>query len=216
MELPVSLFAWDRGFFFTVKQLYTRPGHAIAEYLAGKRASYFRPLPLLAFCAGILGLIGLNMPLPDDLAEAPEKLNAAKTVMDWVNSHYVWIELMLLPVMSLSTWLWFMRHGQNMVEHIIVNAFLASQRLALNLALLPMLLISNSKPVLLLQGGIVSMVSFGMFVWTFHQMFGAKNPTGTAFRSISAYASAYLLLGLVGGLIGALLVMAGMVTIRMG
>lgn len=35
-EVPNSIFQIDRGFLFTVKELFTRPGHSIREFIKGK------------------------------------------------------------------------------------------------------------------------------------------------------------------------------------
>jgi hypothetical protein len=209
-ELPVGIFAWDRGFLYTAQQLFTRPGKAIAAYIAGERIKYFRPLPLLAFCAGTLGLLGLNFQLTTSITETPELQQSVKVVMDWINSHYVWLELALLPVMSLSTWLWFRKQGYNLVEHIIINSFLAAQRLMLNIVLFPVLMLSPGKQLMLGTGMVINVASFGLFLWAFVQLFGQKNGIASAtLRTLVAYAMGFILLGLIGGGIGGYLAMTG-------
>lgn len=36
-----GIFHFDKGFFFTIKELFTRPGHSIREYVKGKRVKHF-------------------------------------------------------------------------------------------------------------------------------------------------------------------------------
>ncbi|PSD44274.1 hypothetical protein C7E23_04010 [Elizabethkingia anophelis] len=36
-----GIFHFDKGFFFTIKELFTRPGHSIREYVQGKRVKHF-------------------------------------------------------------------------------------------------------------------------------------------------------------------------------
>ncbi|MBL7980807.1 MAG: DUF3667 domain-containing protein [Flavobacteriales bacterium] len=204
-ELPVSLFAWDKGFLYTAKQLFTRPGKTIAGYIAGERIRHFRPLPLLAFCAGTLGILGLNFGLSTSITDTPELQQSMKVVMDWINAHYVWLELALLPIMSLSTWLWFRKQGYNLVEHLIINCFLASQRLMLNIVLFPVLAFSPGKELVMGTGMLINAASFGLFLWAFVQLFGQKNVASTALRTIVAYAMAFILLGLLGGAVGSYL-----------
>lgn len=196
-ELPAGLFAWDKGFLYTAKALFVRPGPAIGEYLAGKRVQHFRPLPMLAFCAGVLGLLGFSV--PEELIGTDDKKQFVRQLTDWINGHYVWIELALLPAMSFSTWFWFRKRGFNLVEHVVINAFLASQRLILNILLFPVIFLTNSLPVLAVQSTVVTLVSFGLFTWAFVGLFARGDKARVAMLTMSAYTMAYLILGLFGG-----------------
>ena len=56
-ELAYSFTHADRrGIFFTIKALFTRPGHMLREYILGRRANYFRPFPLLIILATLFGI----------------------------------------------------------------------------------------------------------------------------------------------------------------
>lgn len=56
-ELAYSFTHADRrGIFFTIKALFTRPGHMLREYILGHRANYFRPFPLLIILATLFGI----------------------------------------------------------------------------------------------------------------------------------------------------------------
>ena len=46
-HLPHAIFHLDEGFFYTIKQLIIRPGHALREYLLGKRKYFFNPFLML-------------------------------------------------------------------------------------------------------------------------------------------------------------------------
>lgn len=213
-ELPTGLFAWDKGFLYTAKALFTRPGPAIADYIAGKRVQHFRPLPMLAFCAGILGLLGLYAPVPEELLGTEDKKKFVQQLTDWLNSHYVWIELALLPVMSFSTWVWFRKRGYNLVEHVVINAFLASQRLILNILFFPVILLTNSLPVMAVQSTVVTIASFGLCTWSFVGLFARGDRARVAVRTMSAYSMAYVLLGLMGVAVGSYLALTGRLTFK--
>lgn len=47
----------DTGILFTYKELFTRPGHMLADYIRGKRVIYFQPFPMLFITAGLYGLL---------------------------------------------------------------------------------------------------------------------------------------------------------------
>ena len=46
-EVRRSMIHYDSGFFFTMLQLLRRPGHAIREYLEGKRTMHFKPVKFM-------------------------------------------------------------------------------------------------------------------------------------------------------------------------
>jgi len=46
-NLAYSVTNVDRGFLFTVKELFTRPGYMMRDYLIGKRVNYFRPFSMM-------------------------------------------------------------------------------------------------------------------------------------------------------------------------
>lgn len=47
----------DTGILYTCKELFTRSGHMVADYIRGKRVIYFQPFPMLFITAGLYGLI---------------------------------------------------------------------------------------------------------------------------------------------------------------
>ena len=181
---------------YTAKQLFTRPGHTIREYIAGKRIRHFRPIPLLAFCAGLMGLMGYLLEAPMGAIKVNGDQAGVKLVMDWINGHYVWIELGSLPFISFSTWLFFRKQGYNLVEHVVINSFLASQRLILNLALMPLIFIFDNKVFIMFQSAVVTVLSLGLFGWAFIQLFQRLSALKVSFRTFTAYGFAYLLIGL--------------------
>lgn len=46
-NLAYSVTNMDRGFLFTVKELFTRPGYMMQDYILGKRINYFRPFSMM-------------------------------------------------------------------------------------------------------------------------------------------------------------------------
>ena len=56
-NLEAAIIGKDGGIWFTVKNLFTRPGAMIVDMLNGKRKSYFSPFPMLFFVLAIYVLI---------------------------------------------------------------------------------------------------------------------------------------------------------------
>lgn len=50
-EFSSTVFQVNRGLPFTIKELFVRPGHAIRDFIEGKRKKYFKPILLtLSYC----------------------------------------------------------------------------------------------------------------------------------------------------------------------
>ena len=127
-NLLAAFLSKDGGIWFTLKNLFTRPGAMIVEILNGKRRSYFSPFPMLIFALTVYVLVSSLTGSRDNYREAEQKYmtieaaNADKideqstdTVQDysnqtilakklvgrclWVyNNHYTTIFMLTLPL----------------------------------------------------------------------------------------------------------------------
>lgn len=107
-EVSGSVFQVDKGFFFTIKELFVRPGHSIREYLLGKRKRHFKPVACVLTLSTIYFLLSRLTESETmvtsfiegyasgiDSAEAnSEKLETFR----WFGSNYAYTMLMLLPL----------------------------------------------------------------------------------------------------------------------
>lgn len=57
-DLVHGVFHVDKGFLFTIKELFTRPGHSMREFIEGKRANHFNYFSLVLIILGCNSLIG--------------------------------------------------------------------------------------------------------------------------------------------------------------
>src|SRR5208283_4811746 len=56
-DIQHGLLHIDKGILYTTKELFTRPGHSIREFIEGKRVRHFKPISLVLVLAGIYGLL---------------------------------------------------------------------------------------------------------------------------------------------------------------
>ena len=137
----------DKGILYTSKQLFTRPGNAIREYIEGKRVNHFEPFALLVTIATLYGFffhyfhinLFANVPL-DDPTFAKIDLSY---INEWMSTHFSLATILFLPFYTVGSFIAFKKQGYNIIEHLVLNAFLGSQRLLLRLATFPVLVIYN-------------------------------------------------------------------------
>jgi hypothetical protein len=119
-DIPHSILHVDKGFPFTFAQLIVRPAKALQEYLDGRRAKFFRPLAYVVLMSALCSVLisWIKRTATDHPATEHQSFF----------SHYqsVFIFLMI-PVVSVCTYLAFKKSRYNFWEHMLINTYLAAQ-----------------------------------------------------------------------------------------
>lgn len=134
-ELTESIFQVDRGFFYTLMQLFTRPGNSISEYLIGKRRKHFKPIAYLITFSTIYfiisEMIGQNTWMDDLItgftAGGSNKVEVSR-ILTWFAKNYAYTSLLLIPVFSFSSFISFWGAGKNYIEHFVINSYITGQQ----------------------------------------------------------------------------------------
>ncbi|WP_321332800.1 DUF3667 domain-containing protein [uncultured Bacteroides sp.] len=154
----------DSGFFFTIKELFIRPGYMIRDYIAGRRVLYFRPIQMLFVLATVYVLLiqiidptalkSSAIPLDNDsilqfnnhtLGKWVEHSAFAQAVTSmlerWSTGNKALEIILTLPVFALATrWAFRKNKGNqhyNLVELFFVRAYAACQMLVASIVILP-------------------------------------------------------------------------------
>ncbi|WP_081871759.1 DUF3667 domain-containing protein [Chryseobacterium sp. FH1] len=191
-EIPHSFFHVNAGLFYTSKQLFIRPGHAIREYLEGKRVNHSQPLSFILILAGFYILLChlFHINLFELSANSSDKiLSDDKTILlnEWMLEHYGWLTLATIPLYTAGTFLCFYNRGYNFVEYLILNTFKAGQRLIVQLAFLPFIFVlkhSMSIGTIML---FIYLVDLGLNFWTNIQFFNQMKMGNVIIRSILSH-----------------------------
>jgi hypothetical protein len=115
-DIPHSVLHIDKGFFFTLRSLALRPGKMLEEYVDGKRVDHFRPFAFVIImttvCAVLINLMRTRM----DTALVPGFFSKYPSALIFI----------LIPVISLVTWLCFHDRRFNYWEHVLFNTYLGA------------------------------------------------------------------------------------------
>lgn len=190
-DLLYGFTSMDRGFLFTLRELFTRPGHMMRDYLAGRRVGRYRPFAMLMILAGLSLLLNLLVfptdragePPPDRPArEEPATPTETTGVDDSVHippfvktllDHPATLSFLFLFA---SAWIArgvFGKNGgrrYNYIEYLFVGAYMTSQRFVVDLVLLPYGLIPESAgwPG---RDLLVGLAYVGLTAWDYRQFF---------------------------------------------
>ncbi|MHC1737469.1 MAG: DUF3667 domain-containing protein [Ignavibacteriaceae bacterium] len=138
---------YEKGIIFSVKQLFTRPGDTIREYLEGKRVSHFKPFSLLLMFAALYGILinisGIDVFFGEESSSGLNEFGDLNNRMRWIFSNYSFAVFLTVPLFSICSYLTFNKYKYNFAEHIILNTFLACQRMVYRIATFPLLYFYN-------------------------------------------------------------------------
>jgi len=140
-DLQHALFHFEKGILFTAKELLTRPGNTIREFIEGKRVKHIQPLSFVILLATFYGLLyhyfifsQFKTPLigpTDDITGASGK------IITWITDHFAFDCLILIITITLVSYVIFKKKQYNLAEHLVLNTFLIGLFLVVSLSLFP-------------------------------------------------------------------------------
>ncbi|MCG8577828.1 MAG: DUF3667 domain-containing protein [Flavobacteriales bacterium] len=184
-QISNSLLQLEHGFFFTIKELFTRPGHSIREFIEGKRKRHFKPLAFVLITSSIYLIAAYfadNTTYLEEsfsgIAEGIESTNKkyslsrTKNILNWLSTHSDYATLVLLPLFSFASVISFARFKYNFVEHLILNIYITGQQTLIFIVFILLNFVIDD-PDNWLQV-IASWISTLCIFWTFFQFFNTK------------------------------------------
>lgn len=209
-ELQHGFLHVDKGIFFTLKELFTRPGDSIREFIEGKRVKHFKPIiSLVIILATIYGLLSHYFKMEvlevdsNFVSDNTSFLKDLLKIRNWIYDHFVWVSLLSIPLYSLGTLFAFRKQKYNFTEHIVLNTFLAGQKLALHIATFPLAYAFKFTSFENSFDNILTLVDFVLLVWTCKGFFKQESKMQTIKLAVLSYIIyAVILVILAAGVIG--------------
>lgn len=165
-EIQHDILHFDRGIPYSIKQLFTRPGHSIRDFIEGKRIKHFKPISLVILLATTYGFLYHYFDIKTVGNEAEDiKLN------EWILNHYSWTTLLTIPLYTIGTSIAFRKQSYNLFEFFILNTFKASQRLTISIALFPLLYYFNGTSTIKIIPLYIYLIDLCLIYWTNAQFF---------------------------------------------
>ena len=184
-EMPHSFFHIDAGLMYTSKQLFIRPGHAIREYLEGKRVKHIKPLSFILILAGFYILLShlFHINLFNISIESGKGESSSFNLNEWFLAHFGWVTLALIPLYTVGTAVCFPGKGYNFVEYLVLNIFKAGQRLIVQIVLLPFIFLIQKSLDLNTIVLYVYLIDLILNFWTNIQFFNQMKVSAVIIRS---------------------------------
>ena len=202
-EIQHGVFHVDKGILFTAKELFTRPGKSIREFLNGKRVNHFKPLSFVLVLAGIYGIITIYFKINilannieiNGSGEEYEKLKSSVNEMsDWISHHYALFALLQIPIFTIGTFIAFKKMGENIFEHLVINTFLTGQRLILHIVAFPFYYIFNQTEQLRTVARYTDGLGYILMIWSLMQLFSGVSRGRRFIRIILSFIITFMII----------------------
>jgi hypothetical protein len=173
-DLQHGLFHFDKGIFYTTKQLLTKPGHTIREYLEGKRVRHLQPFSFVIVLATFYGLLyhylifthsSSWLPKPND-----DITGASAKIVTWITEHFAFNILIFSLTTTVVSYAIFKKQKYNLAEHFTLNTFSLGLFTVISLFLFPIAYIFDRAATL--QYGIIQQaILLVIMCWSYAQFF---------------------------------------------
>ena len=186
-DIQHSLLHFDDGIPYSVKQLFTRPGHSIREFIEGKRVRHFKPVSLVVVLATLYGVlhhffnVHLYQNISNNLTLGMDNYN------EWLTTHFSWITIATIPLFTIGTYICFRKQGYNFVEYFVLNSYKASQRLVLHILAFPLFYYFNGSSKTNNINEILYIFDVLLMVWTNIQFFNKLSPIKTLLLTLLSH-----------------------------
>lgn len=185
-DIQHGLLHFDAGIPYSLKQLFTRPGNSIREFIEGKRVKHFKPLSLVALLGAFYGFLYHYYHI--DLFPNSDKSGVnLHDFGEWMASHFAWTTIATIPIYTIGTFIVFRKQGYNFFEFFVLNTFKASQRLFVQILTFPILLYLNSTHHVEKFSTITYFIGIILTFWTNIQFFNKMSKTRAFFLSILSH-----------------------------
>ncbi|MFV0536124.1 MAG: DUF3667 domain-containing protein [Dysgonomonas sp.] len=200
-EIQHSVLHVDRGIIYTVKELLTRPGYTIKNYLEGKRVNYFKPFAFIVILGTIYGLVAHFFNAYPEKEIVPNDVDVAEyytIIIEWMYGHYSLVMLGLTPIVALSSYLVFRKSVYNYFEHLVIYSYIVG--IQIFLLLVGYIFYYNFSAIWFI--GIISLLGYCYNIWVLTQVFSKGSWFKTMIKAILSILLALVLTVFVSIIIG--------------
>lgn len=198
-----SVLNFDKGLFYTIREILLRPGLTIKHFLYRDRSQLVRPLVFIILCSLVYSLSQQTFGFEDgyvglSFVEQP----SVEAVFEWISTHYGYSNILISICMGIWIRLFFSSDGFNFYEILILLCYTVGLGM-LFFALFG--IIDSFVDFMIVDKGFF----LGMLyiIWAIANFFGQSRITNYL-KAISAYLLGYITFSIVaiclGFLIGAL------------
>lgn len=193
----------EKGMFFTIKELFTRPGHSVREYIEGKRVNHYSFINLILMLVALSALLAPYAHTSMAELTSEEGKEMVSSLEKFMAENMKLVLIITIPLYSLFSMVWFRKAGVNYSEHLVLNSYRIIPELVVALLMSALTTIYADTKVLAFVYAVVTTVFSIVYpTWFYYQFFSKYSYSKKAllFRSLMVpvtYMLLYVLIGAV-------------------
>ncbi|TDP02905.1 DUF3667 domain-containing protein [Flavobacterium sp. 245] len=185
-DIQHGLLHFDAGIPYTLKQLLTRPGHSIRDFIEGKRVKHFKPLSLVAVLGALYSFLYHYFHI-DLFPKTGDPELDLHDFGEWIATHFAWTTIATIPIYTVGTYIVFRKQGYNFFELFVLNTFKASQRIFAQILSFPILIYLNNMHHAERFSTITYLTGMVLIFWTNIQFFNKLSKAKAFFLTILSH-----------------------------
>lgn len=166
----LAIFHFNKGLFFSLKELFSRPGHSTREYIYGKRVTHINYFSLLVILILIFSLVENVSPFNySDLSDGDQEIYMALDIALKKYPKFVYIGI--IPLLAIFSYLLFPKAKQNYAENIVLNSFKTSAVIAMNIIFVSFVSFIKDVSIIRKAESLLAWIGTGYGTWFYYQYF---------------------------------------------
>ncbi len=118
----------EKGFFYTVKELFVKPGSTISGFIAGNRLYHIKPFPFLILTSLFFTLTAKLVVMKMNTEHmAKLKDSTVSVALAWTQANWAYSNIIISIFIAFYLRLLFRKSGYNLIELLIMLTYLTAQ-----------------------------------------------------------------------------------------
>jgi Protein of unknown function (DUF3667) len=119
-ETKAVLLNFERGFFYTVKELAVRPGYLVTQFLSGDRRKLYKPISFVVISSILYTLVSHYLEYQIVSAKKDDNVSV---IFLWITENYAYSNLIEILFLAITLNWFFKKKGYNYYENIIALCY---------------------------------------------------------------------------------------------
>ena len=166
----LAIFHFNKGLFFSLKELFTRPGHSTRDYINGKRVTHINYFSLLVILILVFSLVEQATPFHfSDLSDGDKEIY--ETIDVALKKYPKFVYIGIIPLLSFLSYLFFQKAKQNYAENIVLNSFKTAAVIAMNILFISFASLVKDISIIRKADTLLALIGTVYGTWFYYQYF---------------------------------------------
>lgn len=124
-EEVCSILNFEKGLFYTVRELLIRPGKTVREFIQKDRNRLVKPIIFIIICSFFYSVVQKIFNFEDGyVGYSFEKESAINSIFDWISMNYGYSNILMAFFIALWIKIFFRKYNYNIYETLVLLCFL--------------------------------------------------------------------------------------------